>query len=184
MPEDYRAATIYLTFNFSPPSRSLMPNLRFIQLLTSGHDHMRHSPLFSATRDPASPPPQQHPVPAATCAGVSARAIAQYVALQVLSWAHQQPRALEVMARRRWVEPAGEGEGRRGGYPVASVLAGKRVGIWGYGNIGRQGEHYIPGREGTDGIYIHHPHTTWLTSTSLFSLSPHLQRLAYYTPWA
>lgn len=162
MPEDYRAATIYLTFNFSPPSRSLMPNLRFIQLLTSGHDHMRHSPLFSTTpHPPSSPSPlphpqQQHPIPAATCAGVSARAIAQYVALQVLSWAHQQPRALEVMARRRWVEPAGEGQGRRDGYPMASVLAGKRVGIWGYGNIGRQGEHYIPGQEETCGIYIHH----------------------------
>lgn len=137
--EDYRAATIYLTFNLSPRSRSLMPNLRFIQLLTSGHDHMRHTPLFSTL----PPPHPQRPVPAATCAGVSARAIAQYVVLQVLSWAHQQPRALEVMARRRWVEPEATGEGnhRRDGYPMASVLAGKRVGIWGYGNIGRQGEH-------------------------------------------
>lgn len=121
---DYRAATIYLTFNHSPSSLSLMPNLRLVQLLTSGHDHMRNTPLLS---DPS--------IPVSTCSGVSARSIAQYVVLSILSWAHQYPRVLNVMSEKTW---AGPGNGPRG-YPKATILAGKRVGIWGYGSIGRQG---------------------------------------------
>ncbi|KUI55724.1 hypothetical protein VP1G_03020 [Cytospora mali] len=123
---DYRAATIYLTFGHSPPSQSLMPNLRFIQLLTSGHDHLRSTPLLS---DPS--------IPVATCSGVSARPIAQHVVLQILSFAHQWPRALRVMEEGKWIGPESKRVGGRG-YPVGSVLAGKRVGIWGYGSIGRQ----------------------------------------------
>lgn len=121
--EDYRSATTFVTFSLSPPSLSLTPNLRFIQLLTSGHDHMRGTPLLS---DPS--------IPAATCSGVSARSIAQYVVLQVLSWAHQYPRVLGIMDQRKWVGPEKHGRG----YPMANVLAGRRVGIWGYGSIGRQ----------------------------------------------
>ncbi|KAF3761827.1 hypothetical protein M406DRAFT_50419, partial [Cryphonectria parasitica EP155] len=120
---EYQAATIYLTFNVSPPSLDLLPNLRFVQLLTSGHDHLRGTPILS---DPS--------IPVATCSGVSARSIAQYVVLQVLSWAHQYPRVLKVMEERKWAGPERNGRG----YPMANVLAGKRVGIWGYGSIGRQ----------------------------------------------
>lgn len=143
--EDYRSATIFVTFGNSPPSRSHMPNLRFVQLLTSGHDHMRGTPLFSGPEEEEEEEDNGRlapPVPVATCSGVSARAIAQYVVLQVLSWAHQYPRVRDVMGERRWVGPekaGGGGECGRG-YPMASVLAGKRVGIWGYGSIGRQGE--------------------------------------------
>lgn len=115
-----------------------MPNLRFVQLLTSGHDHMRGSPLFSEGEEDNHLPR----VPAATCSGVSARAIAQYVVLQVLSWAHQHPQARDVMGQRRWVGPekAWGGSGSGSGFPMANMLAGRRVGIWGYGSIGRQGE--------------------------------------------
>lgn len=121
---DYQAATIYLTFTHSPSSLSYMPNLRLVQLLTSGYDHMRESPLLS---NPS--------IPVSTCSGVSARSIAQYVVLTVLSWAHQYPKVLDVMSEKRWAGP-GDSDGR---YPKANILAGKRVGIWGYGSIGRQG---------------------------------------------
>lgn len=81
--------------------------------------------------------PSSPPISMATCPGVSARAIAQYVVLQVLSWAHQYPRVRRTMAKRQWLGPEDEDTGV--GFPVANVLAGRRVGIWGYGSIGRQG---------------------------------------------
>ncbi|KAJ4423173.1 hypothetical protein N0V82_002167 [Gnomoniopsis sp. IMI 355080] len=120
---DYRDATVYLTFTHSPSSLSFMPNLRLVQLLTSGHDHMRNTSLLS---NPS--------IPVSTCSGVSARSIAQYVVLSILSWAHQYPKVFKVMSEKKW---AGPGNGERG-YPKANILAGKRVGIWGYGSIGRQ----------------------------------------------
>ena len=126
-----------MTFGFFPPaSLGPLPRLKFVQLLTAGSEHattMLPPPLTTLS----APSSSSAAIRLATCSGLAAPAIAQYVAMQLLTHAGGFVRLLEFEGQRKWA-----GLGAPGGISKGletRVLAGARVGILGYGMIGRQG---------------------------------------------
>jgi phosphoglycerate dehydrogenase-like enzyme len=103
------------------PTREQAPALRWVQLDTSGADHVRRSPLW-----------ERHDVTITSLAGVSPRPMAEYVMAMVLGFAHHLPTAARLRPERRWPTNAERWER----YGPAHV-PGSRMTIVGYGRLGR-----------------------------------------------
>ncbi|KAL3458226.1 hypothetical protein BJX64DRAFT_280012 [Aspergillus heterothallicus] len=121
-PELFKTATILTTLS-AIPTPEQAPELQFIQLLPAGVDHLLHERIF------------QHPtVQIATTSGIHAPQIAEWVVLQILSFTHHARYLHAAQLERRWV-PHAELQAAQG--PVRDMTS-CRVGILGYGSIGRQ----------------------------------------------
>ncbi|BEP14766.1 D-2-hydroxyacid dehydrogenase [Acidothermaceae bacterium B102] len=103
------------------PEPAVASRLRWVQLDTSGIDHVRESPQWAS------------PVQITTIGGISPVPLAEYVMFGVLGLAHRLPAMLDVQATRRW--------------PSASVrwekflparIDGATMVILGYGRLGRE----------------------------------------------
>jgi phosphoglycerate dehydrogenase-like enzyme len=103
------------------PTREQAPKLRWIQLDTSGADHVRRTSLWDV-----------EDVVITSLAGVSPRPMAEYVMAQVLAFAHRFPAVARGRAEKHWPSNAERWE-RYG--PLH--LPGTRMLIVGYGRIGR-----------------------------------------------
>jgi phosphoglycerate dehydrogenase-like enzyme len=103
------------------PSREQAPALRWVQLDTSGADHVRRTDLWA-----------HEAVTITSLAGVSPRPMAEYVMAMVLAFAHRLPRAARMRRERHW--PSNEERWELYG-PLH--LPGSRMVIVGYGRIGR-----------------------------------------------
>jgi len=121
LPADALAAAEVLYTGSAFPTAEQAPRLRWVQLDTSGADHVRRSPLWA--RDE---------VTVTSLAGVSPRPMAEYVMAMVLGFAHRLPRAARTRAERAW--PSGAERWERYG-PLH--LPGSRMAIVGYGRLGR-----------------------------------------------
>jgi phosphoglycerate dehydrogenase-like enzyme len=104
---------------FPAPDRA--PALRWVQLDTSGADHIRATDLWDHA-----------PVTITSLAGVSPRPMAEYVMAMVLGFAHRLPTAARMRRERHW--PTNEQRWELYG-PLH--LPGSRMLIVGYGRIGR-----------------------------------------------
>jgi phosphoglycerate dehydrogenase-like enzyme len=104
------------------PERSRMPRLRWVQLDTSGVDHVVGHPIWD---DPDCE--------ITTIGGVSPGPIAEFVQFAILGFAHRLPSLLAVRRTRDWPTNAG----RWRDYGPAPV-AGATVTVVGYGRIGRE----------------------------------------------
>jgi phosphoglycerate dehydrogenase-like enzyme len=102
------------------PSPAQAPRLRWVQLDTSGADHVRGTALWDSE------------VTLTSLGGVSPRPMAEYVLAMVLAFAHRLPRAAREQRRREWPDDAG----RWSLYHPAHV-PGSRMVIVGYGALGR-----------------------------------------------
>lgn len=109
---------LYTSSAFPAPEQA--PRLRWIQLDTSGADHVRNTPVWSSE------------VVITSIAGVSPRPMAEYVLSMVLAFAHRLPRAVEGQRRREWPRTRDRWEHYR---PVK--VPGSRMTIVGYGSLGR-----------------------------------------------
>lgn len=97
--------------------------MKFIQLLPAGVDHLLEEKIF-----------QKDDIQVATTSGIHAPQISEWVVLQILSFAHHS-RYLEArQAESRWVS---HDELKSSQGPVRDMTT-CRVGILGYGSIGRQ----------------------------------------------
>ena len=103
------------------PEPELVPSLRWVQLDTSGADHVRETALWNAD------------VEITTIGGVSPVPLAEYVLFTILGFAHRLPAMLDVRATRAWPSPE-----RRWERFLPAPLPGATVGIVGYGRIGRE----------------------------------------------
>jgi phosphoglycerate dehydrogenase-like enzyme len=103
------------------PEPALVPDLRWIQLDTSGVDHVLGTDLWAG------------PVPITTIGGVSPVPLAEYVLWAILGAAHRLPAMLEVRAARAWPDPV-----TRWRRFLPAPLAGATVVVVGYGRIGRE----------------------------------------------
>jgi len=95
-------------------------NIKFIHLGSAGSDHVQKSWIWSETE-----------ITITTSSGIHGPMISEWVILQMLSWSHRQKVLLEWMRERKWGSHAELGE--------RSDWVGKRLGVLGYGSIGRQG---------------------------------------------
>jgi phosphoglycerate dehydrogenase-like enzyme len=103
------------------PTPEQAPNLQWIQLDTSGVDHVRDLPIWNTE------------IPLVTIGGISPVPLAEYVMFAILGVAHRLPEMLAVQRERRWPDPA-----ERWDRFLPDSLPGRTVGIVGYGRIGRE----------------------------------------------
>ncbi|KAH8898094.1 D-isomer-specific 2-hydroxyacid dehydrogenase-like protein [Thozetella sp. PMI_491] len=118
----YKDATLLTTLSAIPKPEQA-PNLKFIQLLPAGVDHILSEPIF-----------QKEGVQIATTSGIHAPQIAEWVVMQILV-AYHHFRYLDARQHEaRWVAHAEllESQG------LVRDMTSARVGILGYGSIGRQ----------------------------------------------
>lgn len=104
------------------PSPEQAPHLRWLQLDTSGADHMRGTPLW-----------ENDVVTITSIAGVSPRPMAEYVMAMVLGFARRLPTAVRMRERRHWPTHRERWQLYR---PLR--IPGSRMAIVGYGRIGRK----------------------------------------------
>lgn len=110
--------------SYLPPARlvpTIAKTLKFIQLTSAGVNHLAAHPIFTSTS-----------IPITTTSGIHGPPISEWVALQILSDSHLQRTMYKWQAEKRWVRAAGVGS-----YDFRDSV-GRRVGILGYGSIGRQ----------------------------------------------
>ena len=109
MPE----ATILLAVDFTPAMLAAAPRLRWVHGFGAGVESL----LFPAMR--------ASKVAFTNARGAHRVAMPEYVLMAMLSWTHHLPALLQAQQRREWVQP------------LAEEVAGKTLGLLGYGEIGR-----------------------------------------------
>jgi phosphoglycerate dehydrogenase-like enzyme len=121
LPAELLARAEVLYTNSCLPTRAQAPALRWVQLDTSGADHVVHTPLWA-----------DGTVAVTSIGGVSPRPIAGYVMAMVLAFAHHVPELLDHQRRREWPTPEERWERF-----VPMQLHGSRMVIVGFGRLGR-----------------------------------------------
>ncbi|PKS05017.1 hypothetical protein jhhlp_008383 [Lomentospora prolificans] len=114
--EELEKATILVTGSVLP-AREQVPNLGYVQLSSAGANHVLNNPLFTDTN-----------IVFCTANGVHGPQISEWVTATYLAFQHHIPKYLEYQREGKW---------DRAALPVQDSV-GRRVGILGYGSIGRQ----------------------------------------------
>lgn len=114
-----RTTVLHTSAVFPTPEQA--PALRWVQLDTSGVDHLVASPLWRS------------PVAVTTIGGVSPVSMAEYVLFAILGFAHRLPQLLDVRDSHRWPDAR-----ERFDRFAPARVSGATLGILGYGRIGRE----------------------------------------------
>lgn len=121
LPEDiWKDVSILVTMFNLPPSLALAPRLSYVHFFSAGVNHVWKHPIYTDTK-----------IPLTTSSGVHGPQIAEWVVMTALVLNHGYNHWRKLQLERRW------GDFR--GVKVRD-WAGQKVGILGYGGIGRQGE--------------------------------------------
>lgn len=121
----YADKTILVTLTALPESPKDCPELELIQLFSAGSERAQKSRIFSETE-----------IPFTTSSGVHGPQISEWVIMTALVHSHHYKELYELQKQRRWA--------REGGYVDfhnVRDMVGQRLGILGYGSIGRQVAH-------------------------------------------
>ena len=110
---------------FVPPSLAAAPNLRFIQGMSAGVEHMLTAPFFA----------EAPKVTVASASGVHSTNIAEYVLMQCLNAYHRQSVLRNIQQGEKWSRTLYVPGGSLVGSPE---LRGDVLGVLGYGCIGRE----------------------------------------------
>lgn len=122
MPSDpWQEATILCTLAALPSDPKIAPNLKFIHFFSAGTDHVTNTPIYKDTN-----------IPLTTSSGIHGPQISEWVIMQILSYSHKEKKLIEWQKEHKW------GSHRDIGWVRDSV--GQRLGVLGYGSIGRQSE--------------------------------------------
>lgn len=116
-----------------PASRAQAPNLKFIQGMSAGLEHLLAAPFFKQVLADSSA--GLDGVMVCSASGIHSTKIAEYILLQMLSMYTRFPLLLAHARCRSWNRTAYVPAGALSG---ASELRGKTIGIVGYGCIGRE----------------------------------------------
>lgn len=118
----WQKATILVTMFVLPPKPDLAPNLKWIQVLSAGVDHLVNEPIFKDTD-----------IPITTASGIHGPAITEWVVMTTLALSKNYNFIHDNQKRHKW-------DGRGVGLLKRKDWQGRTVGIAGYGSIGRQGK--------------------------------------------
>ena len=113
----WQAVEVLYTTRLAPLPEAA-PRLRWVQGHFAGVDQLLGHPLLRR-------------VTLTTSSGIHAPAMAEYVLMMVLAFAHHLPRMIEVQQRAEW-------PGQRWALFVPQELRDATIGIVGYGSIGRE----------------------------------------------
>lgn len=116
--------TILVTlFKFPKPEKA--KNIKFVHLVSAGADRLSETPIWKETD-----------IPITNSSGVHGPQIAEWVILQILSASHKEKLLVEWQKKHIWGSHKALGDIRDG--------VGQRLGVLGYGAIGRQGTSSFP----------------------------------------
>ncbi|CAG8958710.1 hypothetical protein HYFRA_00011552 [Hymenoscyphus fraxineus] len=119
IPDDLiKDVTILVTLR-QLPDPVAAPRLKYVHIFSAGINQLYETPIWKQTT-----------IPFTNSSGVHAPQIAEWVALQILSASHKQKLLLEWQRKHEWGRAAEMGEIRD--------AVRQRIGILGYGAIGRQ----------------------------------------------
>ncbi|TVY64257.1 Glyoxylate reductase [Lachnellula suecica] len=121
--EIWKDVTVLFTLTQYPRDMKLAPNLQLVQIFSTGTDHISKLPVYTDST-----------VPITNAAGVPAPVIAEWVIMTILVATRKYNTLRDWQLSRTW-DNGGKGKGLFSSSP--STL-GKRIGIIGYGGIGRQ----------------------------------------------
>jgi phosphoglycerate dehydrogenase-like enzyme len=109
-------------FSFRVPDELMRrsPNLKWVQLLSAGADHILKGALAQATG-----------ISVTTASGIHATAIAEYTIGSMLAFAHGFHLTMRAQMRAEWRRNTGF-------MNIVDSLRGKTLGVIGYGSIGRE----------------------------------------------
>jgi phosphoglycerate dehydrogenase-like enzyme len=110
--------TVLLTLFTLPSSPSAAPNLQLVQLISAGSDRVVQTSIFKETN-----------IPFATASGVHGPQISEWFILTLLTFNHAYDALYESYKKQAWDSSKGSN--------VQDVV-GQRLGVLGYGSIGRQ----------------------------------------------
>ena len=119
-----------------PPAHiiaKITKSLKFVQLTSAGANHVSSHPMFTDTT-----------IPFLTTSGIHGPPISEWVVLQILADSHLQRTMYKWQGEREWVNVFGNGKD----FAFRDGI-GRRVGILGYGSIGRQCKFTSPERQTT-----------------------------------
>ncbi|CAI6272309.1 unnamed protein product [Periconia digitata] len=116
--ELYQRANYLTTFTWLPPNASEVPDLKFIQFLSAGVNHIANHPIYTDSK-----------IPLLSANGVHGPQIAEWVVMMYLVHNHKYVALYEQQKQKLWKPETGKD---------VTDSPGKTVGILGYGSIGRQ----------------------------------------------
>ncbi|KAG8624154.1 hypothetical protein KVT40_009130 [Elsinoe batatas] len=123
----YKDVTILVTFSSLPLPPSA-PLLDLLQLFSAGSNHISDTPLYRDTD-----------ITIATASGIHGPQIAEWVVMTSLVHSHKYKALYELQKAHRWgKKPAGEDPGEGENFRDVRDMVGARLGVLGYGSIGRQ----------------------------------------------
>ncbi|KAK1770037.1 D-isomer specific 2-hydroxyacid dehydrogenase [Phialemonium atrogriseum] len=115
--EEWKDITILLASGNALPTKDLAPKLQYVQLMSAGANHVLKNPLFSDTD-----------IAFCTANGVHGPQISEWVITTFLAFQHHIPHYLDLQRQGKWQRS----------HTIVDDAVGQRVGILGYGSIGRQ----------------------------------------------
>ena len=118
--ELFHDVTILCTLSVMPPRAELAPKLKLIHFISSGTDHISKHPIYTDTD-----------IPMTTSSGIASPMISEWVLLQLLSASHKQKLLIEGQKKHEWTKMKEMND--------RSDRVGLRLGVLGYGSIGRHG---------------------------------------------
>lgn len=116
--DEYRKATILATSRVLPEPKQA-PNLKFIHFFSAGTDHVTNTPIYKDSE-----------VILTTSSGIHGPQIAEWVLMQLLAFNHHEKQLLAFQREHKW--------GKLNGMWSIRDYVGQRLGVLGYGSIGRQ----------------------------------------------
>ena len=123
-PEIYKDATILCTlFDFPSDPAIHAPHLQLVHVTSAGTDHMEELPIYKKSS-----------VPITTASGIHGPIISEWVIMTTLVASHRYPILHELQKNKDWNISLSN----RGKFSGVADCVGKRLGILGYGSIGRQ----------------------------------------------
>jgi phosphoglycerate dehydrogenase-like enzyme len=117
--EEWHRATILATATTLPRDPKLVPNLKFIHFFSAGTDHVTNTPIY-----------KDSDIPLTTSSGIHGPQIAEWVVLQLLAFNHHEKELLTFQREHKW--------GKLNATWGIRDYVGQRLGVLGYGSIGRQ----------------------------------------------